>query len=38
MVLNHVILEICHVIPEMHFCAFMYFWDYMADDHVILET
>jgi hypothetical protein len=37
MVVNHVIPEIYHAIPEMHFCAFMYFQDYMADNHVILE-
>ncbi len=29
---------IYRVILEMHFCAFMYLRDYMADDLVILET
>ncbi len=38
MVVNHGIPEIYHVIPEMHFRAFMYFRDDMADDHVILES
>ncbi len=38
MVVNHVIPEICYVIWEMNFCEFMYFWNYMADGHVILET
>jgi hypothetical protein len=38
MVINHVVPEIYHVIPEMYFCAFMYLRDYIADDHVILET
>jgi hypothetical protein len=38
MVVNHVILEIHHVMLEMHIPAFMYFQNYMADSHVILET
>ncbi len=38
MVINHVILEIYHVNLEMHFCAFMYFRDYVVYNHVILET
>jgi hypothetical protein len=38
MVVKNVIPEICHVILEMRFCAFMYFRNYMADDHVIMET
>jgi hypothetical protein len=38
MVINHVSPEIHYVILEMHFCAFMYFRNYMADNHVILET
>jgi hypothetical protein len=38
MVVDHVIPEIHYLNPEMHFSAFMYFWNYMADGHVILET
>jgi hypothetical protein len=38
MVFNHVILEIHHVILVIHISAFMYFLNYMADGHVILET
>ncbi len=38
MVVNHVIPEIHHVIREMSLSAFMYFQNYMDDDHVILET
>jgi hypothetical protein len=38
MVVNHVTQEIHHVIPEMYLSAYMYFWNYMADNHVILET
>ncbi len=37
MVANHVTPEIYHEIPEMHFCAFMYFRDYMDENHVIQE-
>jgi hypothetical protein len=38
MVVNQLNLEILYVILEMYFLAFLYFWDYMTDDHVILET
>ncbi len=38
MVVNHVILELHHVIPEIHVNAFMYSQNYMVDSHVILET
>jgi hypothetical protein len=38
MVVSHVIPEIHHVIPEMHFSTFLYFRNYMAEVHVILET
>jgi hypothetical protein len=38
MVVNHAIPEIHHVILEMYLSAIMYFHNYMADNHVILET
>ncbi len=38
MVINHVIPNIHYAIPEMYFLAFLYFQDYMDDNHVILET
>ncbi len=36
MVVSHVIPEIHKIILEMHFSAFMYFWIFMAENHVIL--
>jgi hypothetical protein len=38
MVVIHVILEIHFVILEMYLSTYMYFRNYMADNHVILET
>jgi hypothetical protein len=38
MVINHAIPEIHYVILEIYFLVFIYFWNYMADDHVDLET
>ncbi len=37
MVFNHVILEIHHVIPEIHVHSFLYFWNCMVEYHVIPE-
>jgi hypothetical protein len=38
MVFNHVIPEIHNVIPKIHVHEFLYFQNFMVDDHVILET
>ncbi len=38
MVVNNINPEIDYVIPEMRIYAFMLFWKYMADSHVIPET